>query len=131
VKTGLTNSAFSPVRVHPRTGEKALFVNPVFTSRIVGLNPDESRRLLDLLFEQLARPAYTVRFRWDAGSVAFWDNRATAHLGPQDLDDLDVARTLHRVTLIGEVPVGPDGRESELIEGVPFRSAPVFDPATS
>ena len=45
--------------------------------------------------------------------------------------DLDVARTLHRVTLIGEVPVGPDGRESELIEGVPFRSAPVFDPATS
>jgi alpha-ketoglutarate-dependent taurine dioxygenase len=118
------------VRVHPRTGEKALFVNPVFTSRIVGVNPDESRRILDLLFEQLARPAFTVRFRWDAGSVAFWDNRATAHLGPQDLDELDVARTLHRVTLIGEVPVGPDGRESELIEGVPFRSAPVFEPAT-
>jgi alpha-ketoglutarate-dependent sulfate ester dioxygenase len=119
------------VRVHPRTGEKALFVNPVFTSRIVGLNPDESRRILDLLFEQLARPAFTVRFRWDAGSVAFWDNRATAHLGPQDLDELDVARTLDRVTLIGEVPVGPDGRESELVEGVPFRSAPVFDPVSS
>jgi alpha-ketoglutarate-dependent taurine dioxygenase len=118
------------VRVHPRTGEKALFVNPVFTSRIVGLNPDESRRLLDLLFEQISRPAFTVRFRWDSGSVAFWDNRATAHLGPQDLDDLDVERTLHRVTLIGEVPVGPDGEESELIEGVPFRSAPVFDPVS-
>jgi taurine dioxygenase len=58
--------------------------------------------------------------------VAFWDNRSTAHLGPQDIGHLDVERVLHRVTLIGEVPVGPDGSESELIEGVPFRSAPVF-----
>ncbi len=71
-----------------------------------------------------------MRFRWEPGSVAFWDNRATSHLGPQDLDHLDVERVLHRVTLIGEVPVGPDGRESELIEGTPFRGAPVFgDPA--
>jgi taurine dioxygenase len=119
------------VRVHPETGEKALFVNPVFTSHIVGLNADESRRVLDLLFEQLARPGHTVRFRWAPGSVAFWDNRATAHLGPQDLDDIDVERVLHRITLIGEVPVGPDGRESELIEGVPFRGAPVFEPSTN
>lgn len=114
------------VRVHPITGERALFVNPGFTYRIVGLRPDESRRILDLLFDEMTRDAYTVRFRWAPGSVAFWDNRATAHLGPQDIDHLDVARTLHRVTLIGEVPVGPDGRESELIEGKPFRSLPVF-----
>jgi taurine dioxygenase len=60
--------------------------------------------------------------------VAFWDNRATAHLGPQDLGQLDVDRVLHRVTLIGEVPVGPDGRASELVEGVPFVSTPVFEP---
>lgn len=116
------------VRVHPETGEKALFVNPVFTGRIVDLTPPESRLILDLLFEQIARPAYTVRFRWDANSVAFWDNRATAHLGPQDLDLVDVPRVLHRVTLIGDVPVGPDGRSSELIEGIPFESAPLFDP---
>jgi alpha-ketoglutarate-dependent sulfate ester dioxygenase len=116
------------VRVHPETGEKALFVNPVFTGRIVDVTPSESRRILDLLFEQIARPAYTVRFKWDAHSVAFWDNRATAHLGPQDLDDEDVPRVLHRVTLIGDVPVGPDGRRSELIEGIPFESAPIFDP---
>ena len=49
----------------------------------------------------------------------------TAHLGPQDIDHLDVDRVLHRVTLIGEVPVGPDGRESELVEGTPFRTLPV------
>ena len=63
--------------------------------------------------------------------MAFWDNRTTSHLGPQDLDDVDVARVLHRVTLIGEVPIGPDGRESELIEGVPFRGAPVFEPSST
>ncbi len=117
------------VRVHPETGEKGLFVNPVFTGSIVGLTPPESRRILDLLFEQISRPAFTVRFKWDAHSVAFWDNRSTAHLGPQDLDDEDVARVLHRVTLIGEVPVGPDGQPSELIEGRPFESAPIFEPS--
>ena len=108
------------VRVHPETGERALFVNPGFTDHVAGLNAVESRRVLDLFYEQLARPEYTVRFRWHPGDVAFWDNRATAHLAPTDLDHLDVQRTLHRVTLIGDRPVGVDGRESELIAGRPF-----------
>ncbi len=115
------------IRVHPVTGERGLFVNDGFTARIVGLRLEESRRVLDLLFDHVTKPEYTVRFKWEPGSVAFWDNRVTSHLGPQDIDHLDVARTLHRVTLIGEVPVGVDGRESELIEGVPFEAAPVFD----
>lgn len=115
------------VRVHPLTGERGLFVNDGFTSRIVGLGPEEARSTLDFLLAHVIKPEYTVRFRWEPGSVAFWDNRVTSHLGPQDIDHLDVGRTLHRVTLIGEVPVGVDGRESELIAGVPFRSAPVFD----
>jgi alpha-ketoglutarate-dependent taurine dioxygenase len=117
------------VRVIPETGERALFVNPVFTGRIVDVHPDESRRLLELFFAQITRSAHTVRFKWDEGGVAFWDNRTTAHLGPQDLDEFDVERVLHRVTLIGEVPVGVDGRPSDLIEGVPFHTAPVFEPA--
>ncbi|MCU1457240.1 MAG: taurine dioxygenase [Actinomycetia bacterium] len=112
------------VRVHPETGERALFVNPGFTSRIVDVHPAESRRILEMLFDQVTRAALTVRFRWEPGSVAFWDNRATAHLAAQDLDELDVPRVLHRVTLVGEVPVGVDGRESVLIEGEPFRSIP-------
>jgi taurine dioxygenase len=114
------------VRVHPRTGERALFVNPGFVDHILDVEPLESRWILDHLFAEITRPEYTVRFRWASGSVAFWDNRATAHLGPQDLNHLDVERVLHRVTLIGEVPVGPDGRESELVEGVPFVATPVF-----
>jgi alpha-ketoglutarate-dependent sulfate ester dioxygenase len=108
------------VRVHPVTGERALFVNPGFTSHIVDVEPRESRAILDLLYAELTRPEYTVRFRWAPGSVAFWDNRATAHLAPADLDHLDVKRTLHRVTVIGDRPVGPDGRESELVAGRPF-----------
>jgi alpha-ketoglutarate-dependent taurine dioxygenase len=107
------------VRVHPETGERALLVNPGFTSHIIGLSADESRRILNLLFEEISRPEYTVRFRWTPGSVAFWDNRTSAHEAPRDLPD-DEPRRLYRVTLVGDVPVGPDGRESQLIEGVPF-----------
>jgi taurine dioxygenase len=108
------------VRVHPETGERGLFVNPGFTSHVVDVSPHESRAILDLLYAEITRPEYTVRFRWEPGSVAFWDNRATAHLAPRDLEHLDVERRLHRVTLIGDRPVGPDGRESELIAGKPF-----------
>jgi alpha-ketoglutarate-dependent sulfate ester dioxygenase len=120
------------VRVHPRTGEKALFVNPGFVERIVDVSALESRWILEHLFNEIIRPEYTVRFRWEPGSVAFWDNRATAHLAPHDLDHLDgVERVLHRVTLIGEVPVGPDGRSSELVAGVPFVGTPVFQPVAA
>lgn len=108
------------VRVHPVTGERALFVNPGFTSHIVDVEPRESRAILDLLYAELTRPEFTVRFRWEPGNVAVWDNRATAHLAPADLDHLHVRRTLHRVTVIGDRPVGTDGRESELVAGRPF-----------
>jgi alkyl sulfatase len=111
------------VRVHPETGEKALYVNPGFTNHILDVSADESDRLLDLFFEQLTRPEHTVRFRWRPGDVAFWDNRSTAHQAPRDIPD-DTPRTLHRVTLIGDVPRGPDGRESRLLAGEPFRAIP-------
>jgi alpha-ketoglutarate-dependent sulfate ester dioxygenase len=120
VNDNLLVSVHPVVRVHPVTGERALFVNPGFTSHVVDLAPRESRALLDLLYAEITRPEYTVRFRWNAGSVAFWDNRATAHLAPADLDHLDVRRTLHRVTVIGDRPVGPDGFESQIVEGRPF-----------
>ncbi|XXY33954.1 TauD/TfdA family dioxygenase [Sorangium sp. So ce233] len=113
------------VRVHPETGERALFVSPGFTSHIVGLSPRESSAILDLLFEQISRPAYDVRFRWEPGSVAFWDNRATAHLGPpQHLGHLEVERVLYRVTLTGDIPVGVDGVRSEIVAGEPFGKRP-------
>jgi alpha-ketoglutarate-dependent sulfate ester dioxygenase len=115
------------VRVHPRTGERCLFVNPGFVDHVVGVSPLESRWILEQLFNELIRPEYTVRLRREPGSVAFWDSRATAHLAPHDLDQFEgVNRVLHRVTLIGEIPVGPDGRGSELVQGAPFVETPVF-----
>lgn len=108
------------VRVHPETGERALFVSPGFTSHILEVSQHESDKLLEIFFAQITKPAYTVRFRWNAGDLAFWDNRATAHLGPQDLDHVDVERVLYRTTLVGDVPVGVDGFRSQLVEGQPF-----------
>lgn len=111
------------VRVHPESGERVLYVNPSFTTEIVDLSPRESRHVLELLFAELARPEYTVRFRWEPGSVAFWDNRAVLHLAPRDFEHVPGDRVLHRITLVGDVPVGVDGRPSESLEGDPFLAA--------
>jgi alpha-ketoglutarate-dependent sulfate ester dioxygenase len=116
------------VRVHPETGEEVIYVNPGFTKRIVGVTPRESRHLLDLLFEQVARTEYTVRFKWKPGSIAFWDNRATLHLAPHDYQHLGQARVLHRITLAGDIPVGPDGWRSVALDGEPFDVAPARPP---
>jgi taurine dioxygenase len=111
------------VRVHPETGERALYVSPSFLKSIVDVTPRESQALLELLWEHVTRTEFTVRFKWEAGSVAFWDNRATAHLAPTDIFDLDFDRQLYRTTLVGDVPVGPDGRQSVAIEGTPVGAA--------
>jgi alpha-ketoglutarate-dependent taurine dioxygenase len=111
------------VRVHPETGERALFVSPTFLRYIVGVSPEESRRIVNLFFQQITRPEYTVRFRWQKGSIAFWDNRATAHLGPQDIDHIEHERKLHRITLVGDIPVGVDGVPSKPIQGEPLLAA--------
>ncbi|MGU3502133.1 TauD/TfdA dioxygenase family protein [Mycobacterium sp. C31M] len=116
------------VRVHPETGERALFVSPGFTRgprEIRGFAPNQSERILKLLWEEATRTEYTVRFRWAPGSVAFWDNRATAHLAIPDAGHLGYDRVLYRVTIEGDVPKGVDGRQSELISGKPFYGADV------
>ncbi|GAB2469946.1 TauD/TfdA family dioxygenase [Comamonas humi] len=91
------------VRVHPATGRKALYVNRTYTVRFEGMTEEESAPLLDYLFEQAARPEYTCRFRWQAGSLALWDNRCTQHLAMNDYDDFD--RELHRTTIAGDAPI--------------------------
>lgn len=105
------------VRVHPETGERVLFVSPAFLKSIVGLNARESQVLLELLWEHIVRPEFVVRFRWRAGDVAIWDNRATAHLAPEDIFDTAFDRQLYRVTLVGDIPVGVDGSTSTAIVG--------------
>lgn len=106
------------VRVHPETGERLIWVNPNYTDHIVGLTARESDRILGLLYDQFTRQAFTTRFRWYPGSIAFWDNRASAHVAPTDLSYAHVERILHRITIIGDVPVGIDGQQSRpFVEG--------------
>ncbi len=105
------------VRVHPETGERVLFVNGHCVEQIAGLSRPESRAVLDMLLERATRPEYAVRFRWEPGSVAFWDHRATIHLAPADSAHLGFPRITHRVMLAGDVPVGVDGRQSEPVVG--------------
>jgi taurine dioxygenase len=108
------------VAVHPATNEHSLFVNPSFTSHIANLTVMESRALLELLFQQMTRPEFTVRWRWRKGDVAIWDNRATAHLAPTDLAHLSVDRRMYRVTVAGPVPIGIDGIASRAVMGEPL-----------
>jgi len=110
------------VRVHPETGEKVLFVNPNFTSHVVELTRQEGAHLLALLYEHLSSPPFTCRFHWEPNSVAFWDNRATCHLVPTDIPP-GMHRSMQRITIAGDVPVGPDGATSYALAGNAFVGA--------
>ncbi|MFH8747540.1 TauD/TfdA dioxygenase family protein [Streptomyces rimosus] len=90
------------VRRHPETGRRMLFVNTSFTTRIVGLERAESDRLLRLLFQQAHVPEFQVRFRWQAGDIAFWDNRATQHYAVNDYGTQ--RRVAERVAIAGDRP---------------------------
>jgi len=108
--------------VHPVTGERALFVSPGFTRgarEIRGYSPTQSEAILKLLWDEATRTEYTVRFRWAPGSIAFWDNRATAHLVPTDVP-AGYHRSMQRITLAGDVPVGVDGQPSHSLAGDQF-----------
>ena len=115
---GPAPSAVHPVvRVHPETGERGLFVNPNFTRYVLDVSYLESEAILNLLYDQLAKPEFQVRFHWRPNSIAFWDNRATAHLAAVDIGYTEANRHMERITITGDVPVGPDGFRSEPLVG--------------
>jgi taurine dioxygenase len=90
------------VRTHPETGRKALYVNLAHTVRFAEMTDEESAPLLSYLFQHQVRPEFTCRFRWEPGSLAFWDNRATQHNPINDYHGH--RRLMHRITLAGDRP---------------------------
>jgi len=90
------------IRTHPETGERAIYVNVAFTSHIEGLSEKESRWLLDHLFATAADAEIQCRFRWQEGSIAFWDNRVCQHLAVSDY--FPARRVMERVTVAGDKP---------------------------
>ena len=104
------------VRVHPETGRKSLYVNEHFTRRLVELSATESEVLLDYLTSWVKNPRFTVRYRWQEGTIAMWDNRCTQHFV---LNDFEGERIVQRVTVMGDVveASAPAGYEPCLPKG--------------
>jgi taurine dioxygenase len=89
-------------RTHPATGRTCLYVNNNFTTRVLGVTPEESDAILRYLLVHVQRPDFQVRFRWAPGSVVFWDNRCTQHYAVPDYSGQ--RRVMHRVAITGERP---------------------------
>ena len=90
------------VRTHPETGRKALYVNVAHSMRFKDMTEAESAPLLNYLIQHQTRPEFTCRFRWQVGSIAFWDNRCTQHNPVNDYHGY--RRAMHRITLAGDTP---------------------------
>ncbi len=105
--TASTAARHPVVRTHPETRSRSLFVNPLFTDKLDGLRRRESDAVLGLLYEAALAPERLVRWRWEAGDVAFWDNRCTMHYALLDFEDR--RRRMLRVALEGERPMGVTG----------------------
>ena len=93
------------VRMHAETAQPALFVNAQYTIGLSGFFPQESTLLLDYLFQQSTQHAYTCRWQWAPGDVAFWDNRCVQHMVMGDVTGH--RRYMHRTTVAGEAPIAP------------------------
>lgn len=91
------------VRTHPQTGEKALYLSRVHTTRFADMTEAESRPLIEYLADHAVRPEFTCRVRWEPGAVTVWDNRVTQHFALNDYQGK--RRRMRRVTLAGDRPV--------------------------
>jgi taurine dioxygenase len=91
------------IRTHPETGKKSIYVNKIFTQNIEGIPKDESKSVLEFLFQHIAKPTFQCRFKWEENSIAFWDNRCALHHAMWDY--YPEVRRGYRVTIKGDKPV--------------------------
>ncbi|MEH3103768.1 MAG: TauD/TfdA family dioxygenase [Sphingomonas phyllosphaerae] len=108
------------VRVHPESGARSLLLGH-FVKRFAGLNTADSQRLFAILQDHITKPENVVRWRWQVGDVAIWDNRSTQHRAVADFGLQ--RRHLRRATVAGDVPRGIDGRTSRAIKPEPAAPA--------
>lgn len=99
----MTPSIHPVVVRHPFTGKPGLFVNPTFTTKLVGYKREEGKALLEMLYRHMQKPEYQVRFRWRNDSVAIWDNVATQHYAVADY--YPKFRSMRRIVISGMEPV--------------------------
>jgi taurine dioxygenase len=92
------------VTVHPVTGRRALYVNPVYTTRFAGWTKDESAALLAHLYRHSINENFTCRLRWSVRTLAIWDNRCTMHNALNDYSG--VRREMYRTSVKGTAPAG-------------------------
>jgi taurine dioxygenase len=90
------------IRTHPETRKKAIYVNKIFTQTIDSISKDESKAILEFLFQHIAKPAFQCRFKWEKNSIAFWDNRCALHHAMWDY--YPEVRRGYRVTIKGNKP---------------------------
>ena len=88
------------LRTHPVSGRTGIFVNNVFTTKIIGMKPKESSAVLEFLYRHIETPEFHVRFKWEVNSIAFWDNRSTQHRAIADY--FPQTRTMQRVTIMSD-----------------------------
>lgn len=108
------------VRIHPATKERCIVLGH-FVKKFVGLSIEDSASIYALLQKHLTRPENIVRWTWQPGDVAIWDNRSTQHYA---VDDYDERRVMRRVTLSGEVPFSITGEPSRPKKPVSSASVP-------
>jgi taurine dioxygenase len=100
-----TGSVLHPlVRTHPKSGRKAIYINPIRIEEIVGMSEAEALPLLDVLLEHATQLKFQYRHKWNAGDVVIWDNRCLLHKANGDYPVAEV-RYLYRLMLKGERPV--------------------------
>ena len=90
------------IRTHPESGKKVIFVNSLFTTRILELSSGESDAILNFLYDHVTTLEFSCRFKWEPNSIAIWDNRSTQHKPINDY--FPDHRMLHRVVIDGDKP---------------------------
>jgi taurine dioxygenase len=85
------------VKIHPETNQKCLFVNPVYTSHVLGMDEEESFLLLLKLYDHMTQERFIYRHKWSENMLLMWDNRTVMHMADGGYDGYD--RLLHRITI--------------------------------